>query len=441
MEDAPDTQYTSLSGDRIAYQVLGEGDLDLVYLPPTGDSIEPRWEWPPYANYLRRLATFARLIMFDRRGSGISDSPSDESLPPWERWADDAQAVLDEVGSESAVIFGTADSGPTAILFAVAHPSRTRGLILGNTSARLVPDADYEGGIDSRGARRLYENWGTKPLIEWSSPDMGANQEYVRWLAKSQRQSIRPRELRELLRSESSLDVRQILPTVRVPTLVLHRSGYEMIPSAHGQYIADHIPGARFSSLGGRDGHMFNEPASESLEIIGEFLEGLQEPTEPDRALAAILFTDIVESTARASALGDREWRHLLETHDAVARTVVEQHKGKLIQLTGDGMLATFDGPGRAIRGAIALGDALRPLGIEIRAGIHTGEIEIRESGIAGIGVHIAARVEAAASPGELLVSPAVPMLVAGSGIEFDDRGEHELKGVPGAWRLFAVKG
>jgi class 3 adenylate cyclase len=247
-----------------------------------------------------------------------------------------------------------------------------------------------------------------------------------------------PREASRLIQFELSLDVREALALVRVPTLVLHREGMpQPLSPEHGRYLADRIEGARLALVPGSHGMIFTEPFADAVRHIEEFLGGLVGVPEPDRALAAILFTDIVGSTERASALGDREWRNLLESHDAVARTVVERHRGQLIKMTGDGMLATFDGPGRAIRCAMALGDTLRPLGLEIRAGLHTGEVEVRGTDIAGIGVHIASRVLACAPPGDLLVSAAVPMLVAGSGIEFEDRGEHELKGVPGSWQLY----
>jgi class 3 adenylate cyclase len=279
-------------------------------------------------------------------------------------------------------------------------------------------------------------------MAEFAAPNLTRRDpEYRRWFAKSERMYMSPKEASRLFQSQLSLDVREALASVRVPTLVLHAEGSEAVPPEHGQYLAEHIAGARLALVPGDDVILFVEPTVEPLHReIDEFLSGLHRAPEPDRALAAVLFTDIVGSTERAAALGDREWRNLLEGHDAVARTVVEQHRGRLVKMTGDGMLATFDGPGRAIRCATALADTLRPLGLEIRAGLHAGEVEVRGTDIAGIGVHIAARVLACAPPGDLLVSAAVPMLVAGSGIEFDDKGEHELKGVPGSWRLFSVQ-
>ena len=444
MNKVPDTQYAALGDDVIAYQVFGKGDVDLLYVPATGDCIDLRWDWEPYADFLSWLGDRARVISFDRRGSGASDTPSGETLPTWEQWADDARAVLDAAGSERAVICGSADSGPTAVLFAASHPGRTRGLILVNTTARFAAASDYPIGLAEEGmalaTQAVQGSWGTQPLGEWFADPERRDPHFDRWFLRSQRLSLSPTQAKRFFDLEKSLDVRDALALVRVPTLVLHREELDQPLSAeHGRYLAEHIEGARLALVPGRDSMIFIEPATDALRNIEEYLRGLVGPTTTDRVLAAVLFTDIVSSTATASALGDREWRNLVETHDAVGRTVVEQHRGRLVRMTGDGILATFDGPGRAIRCAIALGEALRPLGLEIRAGVHAGEVELRETDIAGIGVHIAARVMEAAPPGDLLVSSAVPMLVAGSGIEFEDRGEHELKGVPGVWRLFAV--
>jgi class 3 adenylate cyclase len=282
--------------------------------------------------------------------------------------------------------------------------------------------------------------WGTETMGPFTAPDLAARDPaFSRWFAKTERMYMSPGAAAKVLQLERAWDVRDALPLVGVPTLVVHVDEFEAIPVEHGRYLAEHIEGARLVLLSGRDSVPFGAPMDEAMTQIEEFLGGLSGVVEPDRALSALLYHDIVGSTEKASALGDREWRKLIETHDAVAYMVVDQHRGRVVKMTGDGMLATFDGPGRAIRCGLALGDALRPLGIEIRTGLHTGEVEVREADLAGIGVHIAARVMDAASPGELLVSPAVPMLVAGSGIQFEDRGEHELKGVPGHWQLFAV--
>ena len=442
MTDVPKTQFARLGGDRIAYQVFGDGPLDLMLAPAMGECIDLRWEWPPYADFLRRLASFSRLIMFDRRGLGASDAASGDSLPSWERWADECRTVLDAVGSEGAVIFGNTSSTPTAILFAAVHAAHTRALILFNAAARFRPDVDYPWGssqaFDS-GIEVVEQIWGTEDLAELVGPQAAGNPDFRSWYARSARLALTPRDAAAFTRWMQQTDLRAVLPSLRVPTLVLHRKDYRTTSVEQGRHLADHIPGARFVEVPGADAVPFAEPTEEVLRYIEEFLGALQAAVEPDRALAAILFTDIVGSTERAAALGDREWRNLIETHDLLVRTIVEQHHGRLIRTMGDGMLATFDGPGRAIRCAAALRDALRPLGLEIRAGLHTGEIEFTGSDIAGIGVHIAARVLDQASAGQLFTSAAVPMLVAGSGIEFEDRGERDLKGIPGAWRLFSV--
>jgi class 3 adenylate cyclase len=368
-----------------------------------------------------------------------------EGLATWERWADDVETVMKAVGSERAAIFGIADSGPSALLFAAAQPDRTRALILGNTTARFSADDDYELGIrENRFAetlRLLGDIWGTEQLAEFGFPDAARDPAFRQWYAKQSRMGCTPREAAIFHHWTQSTDLRDILPSIRVPTLVLHREHFAWITADQGRHLAQHIPGARFEVVPGADGSLYTEPTAEAVGHIEEFLTGTPAASEPDRALASVLFTDMVGSTERAAALGDRRWRDLLESHDTVSRSVVEQHRGRLVKMTGDGILATFEGPGRAIRCAFALRAALGTLGIEVRAGLHTGEVELRGDDIGGIGVHVAARVLDNACAGELLVSPAVPLLVVGSGLRFDDRGERELKGVPGIWRLYAVDG
>jgi class 3 adenylate cyclase len=444
MTDIPETKYAQLGDDHIAYQVFGEGDLDLLWVSGSSDCIELRWDWPPYAEFLGWLGTKVRVIAFDRRGTGASDPLSGKNLPLWELWADDARAVLDAVGSDRAVICGVSDSGPAAILFVGSHPSRASGLILVNSQATTTAPT---GGISDpvnidadQFARFVLETWGTQALAEYISPGLvDRDPLFGQWFAKNQRMYMSPGVARRTFGLQA--DVGDVLPLVQVPTLVLHHEDFRTTPVQNGRYLAEHIANARLAIVPGQDGWIFAEPADEPMRQIESFLDGLTSVAVPDRTLAAILFTDIVSSTERASTLGDREWRNLLTTHDALARTLVDQHKGRVVKMTGDGMLAVFDGPGRAIRCALSLGDALRTVGLEIRAGLHTGEVEVMGEDIAGIGVHIAARVLDAARPGEVFVSPAVPMLVAGAGFEFDDRGERELKGVPGSWNLFAVKG
>jgi class 3 adenylate cyclase len=443
-DEVPETQFARLGEDRIAFQVFGDGDVDLLFTSASGDTVDLRWYWPPYADFLRRLGTRARVIMFDRRGMGASDHASGESLPGWEQWADEARAVLDAVDSERAVLFGMSDGGPIALLFAAAHPHRTRALILVNTTASFIPEHQPWWQRWQRDETSVQDfvaqAWGTPAMVEFAFPDAAHDPAFMGWALRSLRLAYSPRDASELFAEQTQLDVRAALASVQVPTLVLHREGSQTIVLEHGQYLAEHIPGARLVVLPGRDLQLFNEPAEPGVRRVEEFLAELHGPSDPNRALAAILFTDFVESTKQLSALGDHAWRNLLDSHDVIARTVVEQHAGRLVKTTGDGVLATFDGPGRAIRCAVALRDALRPIGLEIRAGLHTGEVEIRGTDIAGIAVHIAARVLDAAAAGELLVSAAVPMLVAGAGFEFDDRGQHELKGVDGTWQLFAVR-
>jgi class 3 adenylate cyclase/pimeloyl-ACP methyl ester carboxylesterase len=442
--EVPETRFASLGEDRIAYQVLGEGPIDLVLCPSSGDCIDLAWDWSPYAEFLRRLASVSRLIMFDRRGRGASDAVSGETLPGWELWAEDVRAVLDTVGSERAVVLGAADSGPTAILFAAIHPDRTQGLILANTVARSEADDDYPFGLSEAEATAATEvftrQWGTEDLVALAYADAAHDPAIRRWAARTMRLAMTGKDASDYFRWLQHTDVREVLPSIRVPTLVLHRENYKYYPAELGRDLAERIPGAQFALVPGADAVLFSEPNAEIFEHIEQFLTGLRAPIDADRALAAILFTDIVGSTERAAEVGDREWGNLMASHDTLARTIVDQHQGRLIRTTGDGMLATFDGPGRAIRCARAFTAALQPLGLEVRAGVHTGEIELRGPDIAGIGVHIGQRVSAVAQPGEVLVSRTVVDLVTGSGIEFDDRGEHNLKGVPGAWHLFAVQ-
>jgi class 3 adenylate cyclase len=443
--EIPETRFTKLGGDRIAYQVVGEGPPDLLWLAGLGEPVDSRWEYPPCANFVRRLASFSRLIMFDRRGVGASDPVALESLPSWEGWADDATAVLDAVGSTRTILLGSVQGGPTAIMFAATRPAQTQALILALTAPRFLRADDYPWGETPEEADLiadfLGEHWGKEDAAAFSFPSHGDDPVLRRWIAKSCRMSCSARELVTYMRQDLPTDVRQILPSIQVPTLVLHRHDPPFYKLDEGRYLAEHIPGARFEVVPGDDLSIFTEPNAQILAHIEEFVTGHAPNVRTNRVLASVLFTDIVGSTERLAALGDRPWNSLLESHDALAQAIIDQYGGRLVKLTGDGVLATFDGPGRAIRCGFALRDALNPLGIAIRVGLHTGEIELRGEDIGGIGVHVAARVLEQAQPGELLASAAVPLLVAGSGIEFEDRGEHELKGVPGTWRLYAVEG
>jgi len=324
-EEFPETRYVLLGDDRIAYQVLGEGNVDLIYLSPSGDSIDSRWEWPAYASFLRHLGALARVIMFDQRGRGVSDTPSGDALPSWERYADEARAVLDAVGSERAVFYGQTDSAATAVMFAASHPARTQGLILGNATARFAASPDQPNELEKQEetSRFALLAWGTEAFAPFAAPDAASDPAFRRWFARSQRLSLRPREAAQLLRFENAMDIREALASVSAPTLVLHRSGWNIIPPDEGQHLAEQIRDAHFALVPGNDGSFYTEPVNEILKHFEHFLRALHEPVQSDRALAAILFTDIVDSTATAAALGDKEWRNLLETHDAIARTIV----------------------------------------------------------------------------------------------------------------------
>ena len=443
----PTTRFAKLGDDRVGYQVLGQGPVDLVFLTGMSSHIDLRWEEPLNEYFLHRLASFSRVILFDRRGTGVSDPVPFDHLPTWEEWADDMRVVLDAVGSESAAIMAWFDGGPMAMLFAATYPERTAALVLAHTAARYVRADDYPEGFAPDVAEQLLrmvgELWGTEGFAAIAAPsrseDDGFRQRYGRYL----RAAARPRDAAAQLHNLLAADVRHVLPLIQCPTLVLSRSGYRMVSMDQARYLAEHIPGARLVELPGMDGILVTEHAGEILDRIEEFLGRIPGGSAPDRVLATVLFTDIVNSTDRAAAMGDRRWKAVLETHDEIARDQITRFQGRFIESTGDGILATFDRPGRAIHAAREIRESIRALGIDIRAGLHAGEIELREGGhrVGGIAIHIANRVTAIAVAGEILVSSTVKDLVVGSGVEFMDRGAHELKGVPGAWRLFAVEG
>jgi class 3 adenylate cyclase len=437
----PDTRFANVGDDRVAYQVFGEGPLDLVMMLGSSTAIDCLWDYAPVADLLNRLASFCRVMVFDRRGSGGSDPLPIDGLASWEYWADDMTAVMDAVGSRRAALLGTGDIGPLAALFAATRPERTRALVLINTTARFIEADDYPTGMTEDEANALLvlvENlWGTEALPAAIDPGFAYDTEHLRWLARCERAIWGPREAGTYVRWAMWTDVRTALPSISASTLVLHRKDAVLIPFVQGQYLSEHIDGATLVSLEGSDTTFFSD--TDALDQIEQFLKRVANPIEIDRALAVVLFTDIVDSTKTAVALGDRGWRNVLDSHDVLARTLVEQYRGRLVKLTGDGVLATFDGPGRAIRCAFAMKQAVQPLGLEIRAGVHAGEIELRGDDIARIAVHIAERVQASAPAGEVFVSETVPRLVAGSGIDFADQGVHELKGVPGTWRLHSA--
>jgi class 3 adenylate cyclase len=435
----PETRYTKSGDVNIAYQVVGEGPLDLVLVPGFVSHLDLDWQEPGYAHFLQRLASFSRLIMFDKRGTGLSDRPG--GLPDLETRMDDVRAVMDAVGCERAALLGYSEGGPMSILFAATYPERTAALVLYGTYAkRHDPDDDYPW-VATREERLAYadqveRDWGKEADLGTMAPN--ADEALVRWWHARARASASPGAAKALILMNSQIDVRDVLPAVQVPTLVMHRARDRDSRLEEGRYLADRIPGARFVELEGEDHVPFINP-DQILDEVEEFLTGMRRGPEPDRVLATVLFTDIVGSTERATELGDRAWRDLLARHHAIVRTALASFQGREVDTAGDGFLAAFDGPARAIRCAGAIRSFLRDLGLEIRSGLHTGECELLGDKVAGVAVHTGARVAGMALPGEVLVSQTVKDLVAGSGIEFEERGVHELKGVPGEWRLYAV--
>ena len=424
---------------RIAYQLVGAGDPDLLVLHPSLFPIDLMWDEPTLARFLERLASFTCSIWFDARGRGASDPlPHDEDRFA-ESVADDMLALLDFLGCERVAVLGLG-TGPTT-LFAASHPERTRALIQlsigGGGFGGLSLGRDLEDTLP-----RVQQGWGTEESLEPLAPSVADDVRLGRWLARSQRLTCTPDEAVWRARATYKIDLRAVLPLVQVPTLVLERGGGNPVVSpvvAHTRSLHKLIPGVRRIEVPGEDYLFFVGDTGPMVDAIEEFLTGALPAHRFDRVLATVLYTDIVSSTEQLNQMGDRRWKELLATHDELVRTEVERFRGRFVKSTGDGVLATFDGPGRAVRCACAIRDALRPLGLDVRAGLHSGEIELRGEDVAGIAVHIEARVSALAGAGEVLVSRTLTDLVAGSGIEFEDRGEHQLKGVQGAWHLYSV--
>jgi len=405
--------------------------------------VDGRWEEPRFATALRRLAGMGRLIVFDKRGSGASD-PLQVADPTWEDWADDIRAVMDAAGSERATIVGVGDSGPLACLFAATQPHRTASLVLVNTGAKLTRAADYPMGLTedevARFLVRTKETWGTGGLADVFSPSVANDERYKQWWARYQRMSASPGRSTAMAKLVFGVDVRHVLSTIHVPTLVVHRKDFKFFPVELGRYLGQHIAGAKYVELDGADGFVYLGDTDALLSEIEEFVTGARHAQDVDRVLATVLLTDMVGSTDKAAQLGDHKWREVLDTHDEIVRTQLEQFRGRLHRATGDGVLATFDGPARGIRCAQAIRDHLRIAGIDIRSGLHAGEIELRGNEIGGIAVHIAARIESEAGTGEILCSSTVKELVTGSDLTFVDRGRKQLKGVPQEWQIYAVE-
>ena len=443
MTTLPETKYAKSGDYHIAYQAIGTGPLDLVFMHGWISHIEHMWEEPRMARFLNRLASFSRLILLDKRGTGLSDPVPLDRLPTLEERMDDVCAVLDAVGSERAAFLGTSEAGALSLLFAATYPSRTTALVLLNSYARLAYAPDYPQGIPAEQSQGLLqaieEGWGKGVAFEALVASQADNASMKSWWARYQRLAASPGAAVRLLQSALETDARSVLPTITVPVLVLHRAGDPFTGPEHGRYLAERVPGAKFVELSGVDHLFFAEDMDLLLSEIQEFLTGVPEAREPDRLLATVMFVDIVGSTEHATRLGDRQWRDVLDRYYAIARRQFVRFRGREIGTAGDGLFATFDGPARAIRCARTIADEVSVLEIAVRVGIHSGECEVIGDNLGGIAVHTGARIAGQASPSEVLVSSTVRDLVAGSGIRFEDRGRHPLKGVPGEWSLFAV--
>jgi class 3 adenylate cyclase/alpha-beta hydrolase superfamily lysophospholipase len=437
--ERPQTRYVEVGGAEVAYQVVGQGPPDVIYVPGFSH-LDLVWEERVWTTFRGWLAAFSRLILFDRRGTGLSDAIPETAMPTWEEWVDDVRAVLEAARSERTVVLAEGDGGPTGLLFSAMQPERVSSLILANTTARRLRADDYPIGIAPEAVDDVVEMyraaWGTPEIATMLYPSRVADPQLRDWEAKIGRAIATPKngaaQTRYII---ESLDAMEALPLIQVPTLVLHSKDNQVYSIEEGRYLADHIDGARFVELPGGDAYVASSGAA--MEEISEFLTGERPEVEVDRILTTLLFTDIVSSTERAASMGDQAWRSLLDAHDRTVRDHLRRFRGKEINTTGDGFLASFDGPARAIRCAVAVAEATRALGIDLHLGLHTGECEVRGDDLGGLAVHIAARIGSLAGPGEVLVSSTVKDLVAGSRIDFVDQGEHELKGVPGSWKLY----
>ena len=447
MADGSEIRYVKTpDGVHIAYQVGGDGPPDVVPLS-SGGAIEMVREVPAVARFFRGLVSFSRVILIDQRGAGLSDPLGPYERPTLEQSAGDVLAVLDATGSATATLVANNISGLLAIFFAASYPDRTASLVLDGCYARLAHAPDYPWGaptdaLDRAVARTTDGIVGSDPSanLRWNAPTaLRQDPEFVAAWLRGSRSSFSPQAVRAMTESYVFGDVRPLLPAVQAPALVLYRRDDRFAGRPHALYLAEHLSGAKLVELPGRDNLCYVSSPEAALEEIQEFLTGARHGPRSDRVLATVVFTDIVGSTERAARLGDQRWRELLDSHDSVVRRHLERFRGKEVNTAGDGFLATFDGPGRAIHCAMAIRDGVRAMGVDVRVGVHTGEVEVRGDDVAGLAVHIGARVAHTAAAGEVLVSSTVKDLVAGSGIEFEDRGEHQLKGVPGGWHLYSV--
>ena len=432
------TQYAKNGDIHVAYQVFGEGEVDLILVPGFISHIENSWDEPDLAGWLRRLGSFSRVIMFDKQGTGLSDQGSE--LPGMDERMDNIRAVMDAQGVERAAIFGISEGGSLATLFAATHPDRSRALILYGAFARFKSWLPTQEALD-RLILYIDNDWGSGQSLPMFAPSRKDDLPFQHWWGKFERLGASPGAAKALMRMNSQIDTSDILASVNVPTLVIHRKDDVAVDVEGGQFLAERIPDAKYVELSGVD-HLpwVGENTNQILDEMAKFLTGEWRPVEADRILATVLFTDIVDSTRHAAELGDQQWREMLDRHNTMMHKNIVRFRGRAIKSTGDGFLATFDGPARAIRCASAASEAAREIGIEIRAGLHTGEIELIGDDIGGIAVHIASRVLGQAGANKVWVSRTVKDLVVGSGFDFKDEGTYKLKGVPGEWHLFAVE-
>jgi len=436
-----ETRYAKSGSLNIAYQVFGEGDVDLVFIPGWASNVENIWTLPEFAEFARELAKFARVILLDRRGTGLSDPVPDP--PTFEERMDDVRAVLDAAGWKQAAIWGVSEGGPMAMLFGATYPERVRALVLYGTFARFARAEDYAPGYKSAfidgWLPTIEGTWGTGVMSRLFVPSRASDLAEMRLLARLERLAMSPGTAHKLFTLLSETDVRHVLPAIRVPTLVLHRTGDQPVRVEHARYLAQHIPGAKYVELPGEDHIPFVGDTKALLDEVREFLTGERAAPEVDRVLASILFCDIVDSTARAAKVGDRAWNELLARFHALADEKLKHFRGRLLDTAGDGLFAAFDGPARAVRCGAALAEAAQALGLRLRVGVHTGECEVLGEKYSGIAVHLGARVAGAAEPGQLLVTSTVKDLVVGSGLRFEELGQRTLKGVPEPWMLYRL--
>ncbi|MEY2402688.1 MAG: hypothetical protein QOD38_239 [Acidimicrobiaceae bacterium] len=436
------TRYAKSGDVHIAYQAFGSGPVDVVVVWGTFSHVELMWDAPGMGRFLNRLAGFARVIQLDKRGTGLSDAIP--GIPTLEERMDDVRAVMDAVGSERAFIFGESEGGPMSVLFAATYPERTLGLILYGALVHILESEDTPWGttpeLFAEFLDMLAAQWGTGIGAHIFAPSLVGDDDAARFMGRFERMAASPGAVRQLMLANAQIDIRPVLPVIAVPTLVVHCTGDIPVPVGNGRYLAEHIAGARFVELPGDDHYIGGEPGDALADEIEEFVTGVRPVPHIDRVLATVLFTDIVDSTGRLHQAGDRQWTKLLAGHDALVAREVQAHGGRVVKSTGDGALALFDGPARAIRAARRIVDGIRALGIEARAGLHTGEVEPLGDDVSGIGVHLASRVMSSAAPNEVRVSRTVRDLVAGSGIEFEALGAHPLKGFAEDWELFSTR-